>query len=301
MTGATDFLLALVILSGTEIAAPTALTRAGHVELRNADFGLRISHDAVIRNESAIRIQQSAMELPALTQPVNDFAGVIPADRASAMDRVIRSLEAASGDTIIVATVDTFQPYGDIREYANKLFENHGRGIGHKGKDNGVLILLAVRDRQVWIEVGYDLEPFITDGFAGETSRQYMAPDFRKGDYAAGLQAGLVHIAHRIADARHVTLQDVPRERSTSPDALDSGHLFMLALFGAFMLLKVLGATSRFNSPRRRSWGGGAWSGWISGVGPFGGGFGGGGGGFGGGFGGFGGGRSGGGGGGAGW
>ncbi len=75
----------------------------------------------------------------------------------------------------------TIEPYGDIREYAVKLFANNGQGIGQKGKDNGLLMLLALKERRVWVEVGYDLEQWVTDGFAGETSREVMAPFFRNG------------------------------------------------------------------------------------------------------------------------
>jgi uncharacterized protein len=239
---------------------------------------------------------------PELTQPVNDFAHVIDSQSAQTMDALIRSLQQASGDVAVIATVPTFKPYGDIREYAVKMFENHGRGIGQRGRDNGVLILLAVNDRQVWIEVGYDLEQFVTDGFAGETSRQYMAPEFRRGAYGPGLLAGLSRIVARIAQGRNVTLQGVRPEPDRSPPNVGSGGNVILALFILFIVLNAIARTRR----RRRfgGWGTGGWSGWNSGVGPFGGfgGFGGsGGGGFGGGFGGFGGGRSGGGGGGAGW
>ena len=242
----------------------------------------------------------SAQELPPeLTKPVNDFAQVIDAQSAQTMETLIRSLQQASGDVVIIATVPTFKPYGDIREYAVKMFENHGRGIGQRGRDNGVLILLAVNDRQVWIEVGYDLEQFIPDGFAGETSRQYMAPEFRRSAYGPGLLAGLSRVVARIAQGRNVTLQGVRPGPERAPN-VGSGANVILALFILFIVLNALGRTRR----RRRygGWGTGGWSGWSSGVGPFGGGFGGGGGGgFGGGFGGFGGGRSGGGGGGAGW
>src|SRR5262249_54348083 len=113
---------------------------------------------------------------PELTRPVNDFAGVIDATSAAELDRMIRTLKEATGDVVVVATVPTIEPYGDIREYANKMFENHGRGIGEKGKDNGLLILLALKERKVWVEVGYTLEQWVTDGFAGETSRDYMVP-----------------------------------------------------------------------------------------------------------------------------
>ena len=243
-----------------------------------------------------------AQELPELTKPVNDFANVVDPASEQRMEAIIRSLQQATGDVVVVATVDTIAPYGDIREYANKLFENRGKGIGQRGKDNGLLILLAVRDRQVRVEVGYDLEQFITDGFSGETSRNYMAPEFRAGNYGAGLLAGLERIVGRIAEQRNVTLQGVPRVPARQAPETGSGGSLILALFITFMVINAIVGGLR-GGGRRRRWGG-VRPGWNSGVGPFGGGFGGGGfggGGFGGGFGGFGGGRSGGGGGGASW
>jgi len=245
---------------------------------------------------------------PELTRPVNDFAGVIDPQSAADLDALIRSLQQASGDVVVVAAIRTFQPYGDIREYAVEMFENRGRGIGEAGRDNGLLVLLAVEDRQVWVEVGYDLEEFITDGFAGETSREYMAPEFRRGEYGRGLAAGVSRIVERVAERRNVTLQGAPAPPPRRERDDDRGGSF---IFGLFMLFLVLNAIAGRTRRRRRGlWGMAPWI-WHSGVGPFGrglgggfrgGGFGGGGfGGFGGGFGGFGGGRSGGGGGGASW
>jgi uncharacterized protein len=242
--------------------------------------------------------------LPALTQPVNDFANVIEPDAEQEIERVSRALQQGTGDAVVVVTVPTIEPYGDIREYAVKLFENQGRGIGERGKDNGVLILVAPNERRVRIEVGYGLEQWITDGFAGETSRDYMAPSFRSGDYGTGVLNGVSRIVGRIAEGRNVTLTDVPVP--AAPRNLRPGTgvplWVVLLLFMAIVLL-----SRRLGGPGRTAqyWGRrGGWSGWSSGVGPFGGGWSGGGfggGGFGGGFGGFGGGRSGGGGGGASW
>lgn len=246
----------------------------------------------------------AAQEVPELTQPVNDFARVVDQANAQAMDKAIRALQQATGDVVVVATIDTFAPFGDIREYAVKLFENHGRGIGEKDKHNGLLILLAVKDRRVWIEVGYGLEEFITDGFAGETSREFMAPAFRQGNYGAGLEAGVARIIGRIAERRNVTLPDVPRPER--PRRLRASG-FPIGLIFLILIIVLIAAANMRGGPRfpgsgyrggRGGWGGGGWSGWSSGVGSFGGG---GGGGFGGGFGGFGGGGSGGGGGGASW
>jgi uncharacterized protein len=240
---------------------------------------------------------RAADPLPELTAPVNDFAHVIDADSASAMDRMIRTLQAATGDVVVVATVPTIEPYGDIKEYAVKLFENHGKGIGQKDKNNGLLILLSLKERRVWAEVGYDLEQWITDGFAGETSRDVMTPFFRNGRYGEGLRAGAERIIGRIAQGRGVTLEGVrvPRQTSRQRDTPTPVWVPIL-VFIVILIVSRMGGGGR----RQRFWGGGGWS---SGVGPFGGGFGGGsgGGGFGGGFGGFGGGRSGGGGGGSSW
>ena len=254
-----------------------------------------------------------AQALPELTQPVNDFANVIDPSSAQAMDSLIRSLQRATGDVVVVATVRTFKPFGSIEEFANRLFENHGRGIGEKGKDNGLLVVAAMDDRRIQIEVGYDLEQFIPDGYAGETIRQVISPEFRQGNYGAGLMAGVSRIAGRIAERRGVTLQGVPatRRRDLRPES-GSGNMLLVALFLGFIILNAIAGSLRGRGRRGRygrRWGGGGWSGWSSGVGPFGGGGfggrggfgGGGGGGFGGGFGGFGGGRSGGGGGGGSW
>jgi uncharacterized protein len=237
-----------------------------------------------------------------LTKPVNDFANVIDPASEAELERRIVELKSASGDVVVVATIETFAPYGDIREYAVKMFANRGRGIGARAQDNGLLVLLAVRDRRVWMEVGYDLEQFITDGLAGEISRNDMAPHFARGDYGQGLLAGVTRVIGRIAQERGVTLSTVPIDTDTR----GGGSRISISPWIIFLIILVIVLMNNAGGPRsrmrRRShWGSPGWSGWNSGVGPFGGGGRIGGGGFGGGFGGFGGGRSGGGGGGAGW
>src|SRR4029077_6300352 len=122
----------------------------------------------------------------------------------------------ASGDAVVVATVPTIEPYGGIEEYAVKMFENGGRRIGQKGKDNGVLVLLALKERKVRIEVGYDLEQFVTDGFAGETSREVMAPEFRAGRFGPGLLAGTERVIGRIAQGRNVSIDGVRVPRTVA-------------------------------------------------------------------------------------
>lgn len=249
-----------------------------------------------------VRAQQPSP--PELTAPVNDFATVISAAQEAELDNLSRKLQAATGDVLVVATVKSFQPYGDLKSYATEMFENHGKGVGQKGRDNGLLLVLSLDERQVWTEVGYDLEGIITDGYAGQTSRQTMVPFFRNGDYGGGLVAGATQFAQRIAQARGVTLDGV-RSAPVSGTEPGGGIPIVFIIFLIIVVINIvrggLHAMGLGPGRRRRRW--------SSGVGPFGGyggwsggsGWGGGGGGFGGGFGGFGGGRSGGGGGGASW
>src|SRR5258706_2636874 len=113
--------------------------------LTTKDTTLRVLRGLAIFVFLAAGAPARAQDLPPeLTQPVNDFAHVIDDPSKNAMETFIRSLRQASSDVVVVATIPTFKPYADIREYAVKMFENHGRGIGQRGKDNGALVLLSV-------------------------------------------------------------------------------------------------------------------------------------------------------------
>ena len=249
---------------------------------------------------TALAATAGAQSLPRLTAPVNDFAKLIDAESARELDRRIRALQTRTGDAVVVATVDTIAPSESIEDYAVRLFEQ--AGIGKKSKDNGLLIVVARTERKVRIEVGYDLEEFIPDGFAGSVITQDFLPAFKQNAYGAGLLAGATRIINRIADRRGVTLDDVPKSavRKSEDDSL----LSFLPVGIVLLCILIAIARSRrdggFRGPRS-PWGGfGGPFGGMGGLGGFGGGgFGGG---FGGGgFGGFGGGRSGGGGASGGW
>ena len=254
---------------------------------------------ALLLGSAAAAGMAAPQSLPKLTQPVNDFAGVIDAATIQELDRRIRALETGTPthDAVVVATVKTIQPFDSIEDYATRLFEQ--AGIGRRDRDNGLLILLALEDRQVRIEVGYDLEEFVTDGYAGDVIRQEMLPAFRRGDFSAGLLAGTTRIINRIAERRGVTLADVPASVAQPREDDQPVWVSLLppALILTFFLISLIRRTGGPKSGTRGRHG--PW--WFGG--PFGGGFGGGLGGFGGsggfgggGFGGFGGGMSGGGG-----
>jgi uncharacterized protein len=143
---------------------------------------------------------------PKLTARVNDFAGVLDAAAEAAIETVSGKLQAATGDVLIVATVKTRKPLPSIAAYALEMFKNHGRGIGERTRDNGLLLVLAVDDREVRIEVGYGLEKIISDRFADQTVQKTMIPVLKQGDLGGGLLAGARRLAQRLADARGVAL-----------------------------------------------------------------------------------------------
>jgi uncharacterized protein len=219
-----------------------------------------------------------AQALPRLQGAVNDFANVIEPAVEQQLDTRIRALLAASGESVVVVTVPTYKPFGSIEEYATKLFA--AAGVGDREKDRGVLVVLAVEDRAVRIETGYGVEDVITDGYAGETIRRTMLPAFRERRYGEGVLAGTTRLIQRIADARGITLTDVPRqqEQGRRPTSLPILPTLIVLFIVIQLVSRLFGGSGRRG--RRRG-------GWHGGIGPFGGGFGGwGGGGLGGGFGG---------------
>ncbi len=228
---------------------------------------------------------------------VSDFAGVIdPASRDS-IAAIASELREKTGAELAVVTLPDLG--GDeVEPVAVDLFA--AWGIGKKGKDEGVLILLASKERRLRIEVGYGLEGILPDGLCGSIIRRVMAPEMAQGSIGGGLHRGAAVVAGIIAKDRGVTITGA----LPIPDEEDGGSpnhnsVFLIGLFIAIVLSNLLraGASRTGWGARRGRWGGGGpggYGGMFGGFGGMGGGFGGGGGG--GGFGGFGGGRSGGGG-----
>src|SRR5262249_8266042 len=134
---------------------------------------------------------------------VNDFAGVLDASAKAQLAALVRDTEQKTTVEIAVATVSSLDGM-TIEEYANKLY--HAWGVGKRGKDNGVLLLVSPLDRKVRIEVGYGLEPVLPDGLSGEIIRTALVPEFKNGAFAAGILAGARRIAeivernHRVTD-----------------------------------------------------------------------------------------------------
>src|SRR5208282_1077568 len=238
------------------------------------------------------------------TNYVNDFAGVLDAATQARLNDLCRQVDQKAQAQIAVVTVKSVDGQ-DVVSYAVALYQKWG--IGAKGKDRGVLILLATQDRKYWTTVGYGLEPILPDGKVGGFGRE-MVPLLRSGDYAGAVTLMTTRVASVIAQDAGVTLDNQPRlaapvRRQPASD-VGVGTVVVLLLVLFFVVIPVLRSIFRGGGGR----GGGGGLGFLLGMllgsgggyrggGGFGGGGLGGGGGFGGGgFGGFGGGSTGGGG-----
>ncbi len=182
---------------------------------------------ALVLSATAASAWQAA-ELPAATGAVTDQVGVFTPAQRAVIETLARDLEAETGAELAVATVTSLGGMS-VEEYSTRLFA--AWGIGKRGQDNGVLILVAPLAREVRIEVGYGLEGVIPDGLAGQIIRDTMIPRFRENDYGGGLEVA----SRRIADlvrANHVL---TPEERAAL-DRVDEPPVWILALFlGTFV------------------------------------------------------------------
>lgn len=140
----------------------------------------------------------AAGEFPAPVGFVNDFAGVLSPSEREALEGICRAVEGETGAELAVVTVRTTGRQS-IQMYAVELVE--AWGIGKRGRDNGVLVLVAVDDRQAWVEVGYGLEGVLPDGKVGAILDRYLLPAFREGRYGEGLRACVEALAAEIRAA----------------------------------------------------------------------------------------------------
>ena len=167
---------------------------------------------------------------------VSDFAGVVDARSRAVLERYCTAVESSTGAEIALVTLDTLE--GEpIEDVANLLYRTWG--VGKKGADEGLMLLLVVNDRRSRIEVGYGLEPYIPDGYTGSLLRQ-MSPALQAGQYGEAMAVAAQTIGTRIAEAKGVAIEaPAPRQRRTSQrrgtpwGSIIGGLVFLFWLLGA--------------------------------------------------------------------
>jgi len=144
-----------------------------------------------------------AQNYPNPTGLVNDFGNVMTGSVERQLESVLLDLRQKTGAEIAVVTVPDMGGM-DESSYAVGLFEQWG--IGSKEKDDGLLILVAVKERRIRIEVGYGLEGVISDARAGQIRDKYITPSLKQNDYDTGIVNGAITAAQLIAKENGVEL-----------------------------------------------------------------------------------------------
>ncbi len=130
---------------------------------------------------------------------VNDFAYILSKDFVIKIENVLRNYEEKTGNQIVIIIVETLQGE-DIESFSMKIAEKWK--IGRKNIDNGVIILIALKERRVRIEVGYGLEHKLTDAISSDIIRNTLAPYFRNEEYEKGIELTLVRILQVLGDEK---------------------------------------------------------------------------------------------------
>lgn len=208
---------------------------------------------------AAVRAQaaQNALDLgmppfPQLTGPVVDTAHLLPPRIFSTLSRRLAAYARRTGNQLVVVTLPTLNGY-PIDYYGYQLGRHWG--IGQKGKNNGVLLIVDAGEKQVRIDVGYGLEGTLTDAQSFLIIHNVIVPDFRKGAYAAGIVAGADAILSVLGNKAAAVPHRQVQERN------GTGLLMLFVLFFALSpFLRALSARRR-GSPGYG--GGGVGSGWL--------------------------------------
>ncbi len=228
-----------------------------------------------------------APQVPATPRDyVVDLAGIVNDNAKVRLDGYLKELEQKTTAQFVILTVTDLE--GEpIEQFSIDVAHNRWK-LGQKGRDNGVLLVVALKDRKYRFEIGYGLEGVLPDSFVGTVGRQYLVPYFKKGDYSIGIFAAAVAVSNRIASSQGVEITGMPQLRDAYAEKAGKGGiagtvLGLLFFAGAVILfiknprLFLLLLLSSSMGGRRGGWGGGGFGGGgFGGGGSFGGGGGGG-------------------------
>lgn len=166
---------------------------------------------------------------PKLQTSVYDYAKLLTVNQKQALENKLIRYSDTTSTQIVVAIIESLQGES-IGTLAPKWAQEWG--IGQAKEDNGVFILLALKDRQIWIAPGYGVEQFLTAGITGELTRNTIIPEFKKGDYYSGLDKG--------ADAIFSVLNGTYKGTRKSSKSSDTPAIFKLIPIIFFIILFII-------------------------------------------------------------
>ncbi|HWI85158.1 MAG TPA: TPM domain-containing protein [Sphingomonas sp.] len=208
-----------------------------------------------------------AQTFPQFTGLVTDAANVLPPDRKAALESKLQALQQQTNHQLVVATIPDLQGY-DIADYGYRL--GRAWAVGLKGADNGAILIVAPKERKVRVEVGYGLEPIVTDALSSLIIQTRIIPAFKTGDMAGGIEAGADALAQQLslpddqAKAKAAAAKDEydkAHARKRNGGGIPFGAILWLVIIG-FVLLSSIGR-HHGRRYRRGSGSGSDWPIWL--------------------------------------
>ncbi|WP_298270948.1 YgcG family protein [Geobacter sp.] len=181
----------------------------------------------------------AALDVPPLKGYVNDYAALISGETAQRLEQSLAAFERSDSTQIVILTVPSLEG-DDLESFSIRVAE--AWKIGQRGKDNGVILLVAKAERKVRIEVGRGLEGKLTDLVSGRIVRGEITPRFKRGDFDGGVVAGVSAIMATVRGEYAATPRDLRHGKKSAPPLI--GLLIFLGVacvfFGA--ISRILGA-----------------------------------------------------------
>jgi uncharacterized protein len=215
----------------------------------------------------------AAPKFPALSGRVVDDANILSSATKADLTRKLAALEQKTSRQLVVVTVPSLQGY-EISDYGYQL--GRSWGIGQKGLNNGILFIVAPTEHKTRIEVGYGLEPIITDAFSSVVNQTQVLPKFRAGDFNGGVEAGVDALIQQLsldpseAEKRAAAAEQQLRHQDNGGGGGLVGFLVILFIFIA--ISRVFGGWGLLpflfmGGGRGGGWSGGGGGGWSGGGG----------------------------------
>lgn len=173
---------------------------------------------------------------PNLSGRVVDNASLLSSSKAQELTTLLKEHEDKTTNQIVIVTLKSLQGY-EIAEYGYQLGRHWG--IGQKGKDNGILLIIAPNERKVRIEVGYGLEGVVTDKIAYDIIQEKIIPFFKNKDYSEGIEQGTYAILQAL-DGTYVIVENSKVSQEVSGDNEDYFGVFLFVVFILSIVVEVI-------------------------------------------------------------
>jgi uncharacterized protein len=202
---------------------------------------------------------------PKPTAYFNDYANVVPKEKALALNEKLAQFERDTSNQVVVAVYPKMESESDIFDYTYRVKEQWG--VGQKGKNNGAVLFVFVQDRKMYLHTNYGLEGALPDATAFDITERVIKPLFKKGDYPGGLEAGVNAIMQAIRGeytGSGETAQERARKSTPSSGLGPLGFIIML-----IVVLAIIRMGRRKGGYRYSGMGGpfvsSGWGGWSGG------------------------------------